>query len=166
MPRPPMDPAKRQRIADAIRAGAGTRSRADIAREFEVGATTVSRIADELGLVDVWDRAGTKNATQARSADMAEVRTLTAAKLLRKANELIDQMDDAHLVFSFGGKDNDYNEHILERAPTGDLRNLMTAAAIALDKHVLLDKHDHDDSGGAAVDSWLRHIMGTGPTPI
>jgi hypothetical protein len=161
-----MDPVKRQRIADAIRAGAGKRSQADIAREFSVGRTTVSRIADELGLTDAWDRSLTKNATQARSADMAEARTVIAAKLLRKANELIDQMDDAHLVFSFGGKDNDYNEHILERAPTTDLRNLMTTAAIALDKHVLLDKHDHDDSGGAAVDSWLRHVMSSGPTPL
>ncbi len=157
-----LEPSERQAILDDIQAGKLARNA--IARKHGRSVSTITGIAQSSGATNAFDRSQTEKGTQARSADMAELRSLTKAKLLRKANDLIDQMDDAHLVFAFGGKENDYNEHILERAPTGDLRNLMTSAAIALDKHMALDKHDSDDHGGAAVDSWLRHVLGSDVT--
>lgn len=60
-------------------------------------------------------------------------------------------------MFSFGGKDNVYRERILDRAPTGDLRNLMTSAAIAFDKHLLAERHDAD-TGAAGARSVLGQL--------
>lgn len=140
---PPIEPERRQAIADAVQAG--QLSRNAIARQHGVTGATVGNIAREHDITPAFDRTLTKQASAARAADMAEARSRLRARLLAKAEDLLDQMDDPHLVYSFGGKDNEYNEHTLERAPTGDLRNLMTAAAIALDKHVVLDKHDSDD---------------------
>lgn len=77
MPRP-LDPGKRQAILDAIRNGAGTRSRNQIARQFGVAGRTITKVAQDEGLGDVWDRSLTKRATAARSAD-------TAAKLAEQA---------------------------------------------------------------------------------
>lgn len=75
----PIDPAKRQAILDAIKAGAGQRSRADIAREFKVAASFVGKIASESGLDDVWDRTQTKKATEAAQVDLA-------ARLIKQAS--------------------------------------------------------------------------------
>ncbi len=69
MPRP-LDPVKRQAIAEAIRTNAGQRSRAEIAREFGVAASLVGKIATEAGLTDVWDRTQTKKATEANKVDL------------------------------------------------------------------------------------------------
>lgn len=162
---PRMDDSKRQQILEAV-TNANGRSRNDIAREFGVSGSTVGRIADEAGVQDAWDRTNTEKGTQARSADLAELRSRTAARFLQKANEMLDRLEEPCEVFAFGGAENRFNSEILHRPPSAEARNLMTAAAIALDKHVLLDKHDADDSGGAAVDAWLRHVMGSGTTQM
>jgi len=65
-------------------------------------------------------------------------------------------------VYAFGGRDNDYNERLLDRPPTTDIRNLMTSFGIALDKHLKLDDHDAEDGDGAAVDRWLAETVGDG----
>ena len=162
---PPLDPTKKQAILDAINNSAG-RSRNDIAREFGVSGSTVGRIAEQSGVQDAWDRTNTQKGTQARSADLAELRSRTAARFLQKANEMLDRLEEPCEVFAFGGAENRFNSEILHRPPSAEARNLMTAAAIALDKHVLLDKHDSDDSGGAAVDAWLRSVMGRDQTAL
>lgn len=69
MPKP-LDPAKRQAIAEAIRTNAGQRSRADIAREFGVAASLVGKIATETGHTTAWDRTQTKRATEAATVDL------------------------------------------------------------------------------------------------
>ncbi|MEU0236768.1 hypothetical protein ABZ234_03690 [Nocardiopsis sp. NPDC006198] len=106
---------------------------------------------------DAFARADTEKATRARTTDMAALRAEISEKYLRKANELLDQMDEPHLVYSFGGKENTYNEHLLDRAPTGDLRNLMTASAVALDKHLKILATE-TDSGAATAASMLSGI--------
>lgn len=122
----------------------GEKGRNQIAREHEVSQSTVSLIAQDAGLRDAFDRTTTKHATAAVTADNKARRAAISARLLTKASEFLDQIDSPHLVFNFGGKDNTYEERELDRPPTGDMRNLMTCAAIALDKHVVLDKHDGD----------------------
>lgn len=161
---PPLNEGKRQDILNAISTSDG-RSRNQIAKEFGVAASTVGKIAQESGISDAFDRTQTQKGTQARSADLAELRSLTAARFLRESNKMLDRLNEPCEVYAFGGAENRFNSEILHRPPSAEARNLMTAAAIALDKHVLLDKHDADDSGGAAVDAWLRHVVGGGPTP-
>jgi len=122
----------------------GEKGRNQIAREHGVSQSTVSLIAQDAGLTSAFDRTTTKHATAAATADNKARRAAIASRLLTKASEFLDQIDAPHLVFNFGGKDNTYEERELDRPPTADMRNLMTCAAIALDKHVVLDKHDGD----------------------
>lgn len=144
MPKP-LPPDLRNAIAEAIRAGG---KRNQIAREHGVSPSTVSKIARDDGLTNAFDRTHTENATRAKQADNRAMRAELARRLLVKANEFIDLMDQPHKVFNFGGKDNTYNEKTLPRPPASDLRNLMTAAAVAIDKHVVIERLD----SGAGAD--------------
>jgi hypothetical protein len=156
---PPLNEAKRQDILNAINTSDG-RSRNQIAKEFGVAASTVGKIAQEAGITDAFDRTQTQKGTQARSADLAELRSLTSARFLQEATKMLDRLNEPCEVFAFGGAENRFNSEVLHRPPSQEARNFMTAAAVALDKHLLLDKHDSDDQSGAAVDSWLQAMMG------
>jgi hypothetical protein len=134
---------------------ASQKSRNQIARDHDVSVGTVTNIAKAAGLTTAFDRSQTKTATEAKKADNAALRASTSRRLLEKANELLDQMDQPHVAFHFGGKDNTYNEKQLDRPPVADLRNLMTAAAVAVDKHLVIEKHDNSGESHAAVDAWL-----------
>lgn len=122
----------------------GEKGRNQIAREHGVSQSTVSLIAQDAGLKDAFDRTTTKHATAAVTADNKARRAAISSRLLAKADEFLDQLEQPHLVFNFGGKDNTYEERELDRPPTADMRNLMTCAAIALDKHAVLEKIDGD----------------------
>lgn len=157
---PPRTPDHvRAAILDDIRAG--TKSCRAIAAHHGVSHSTVSSIAKAAGL-DAFDRSDTKKATEAAQADNAADRARIARRFLLKADELLDQMDLPHTVFNFGGKDNTFNSHTFEKPPTGDLRNLIVAAATAVDKHMKLDLHDREDATTSAVDAWLRAMTGGG----
>lgn len=145
-PRIPDD--KRAAILADIQSGAlGARRIAD---KHGVAPSTITKIAKESGVQDAFERSQTKNATEAAALDNKALRVRTARRFLDKANELLDQMDQPHLVFNFGGKDNTYEEHTLQKPPTGDLKNLMVSAATAIDKHLVLERHDASDPGAAA----------------
>jgi transposase-like protein len=132
------------------------KSRNETAREHEVSASTVSRIA--AANARSFDRSKTKNATEAARVDNAALRASTSRRFLEKANDLLDQMEQPHVAFNFGGKDNTYNEKQLDKPPVSDLRNLMTAAAVAVDKHLVIEKHDNSGETHAAVDAWLSQM--------
>lgn len=154
----PLDPTKRAAIAAALREREQPKLN-QLAREFGVSPDTISRIAKTEGVT--FERTATKNATAAKQADNAARRAELSQRLLDRAVEALGQMDSEFLVFNFGGRDNTYAEHRLDRPPTGDLRNLMTVAAIAVDKHLAIERHDSDGGEGlAAVDAWLRHTLG------
>lgn len=136
---------------------AGAKGRNQIAREHDVSVGTVTKIAKESGATDAFDRSQTKNATEAVIADSRALRASTARRLIVKANDLLDQMDQPHIVFNIGGKDNIYTEQLMAKPPTGDLRNLMVTAATAIDKHIVLDRHDATDPG--AMGSLLGTLL-------
>ncbi len=145
-PRIPDD--KRSAILADIEAG--KKGRNQIARDHGVGVGTVTKIAKDAGVTTAFDRADLKKATEAAALDNKALRVRTARRFLDKANELLDQMDEPHLVFNFGGKDNTYEEHLLNKPPTGDLKNLMVSAATAIDKHLVLERHDSATSDAAS----------------
>jgi transposase-like protein len=140
-PRIPDD--TRASILAAVRAGA--KGRNQIARDHGVALSTVTKLAKEAGVTDAFDRAQTKNATTAALVDNKAQRVLAARRLIAKAHDLLDQMDQPAIVFNFGGKDNTYEEHQLAKPPVADLRNLMVTAATAIDKHLVLERHDATD---------------------
>lgn len=152
---PRVAPEVRTKVEAAIREPAG-RSRAAIAREFGVSTRTVQRYADDLGLADSLKQvtADTRAATEAAREHLRARRAALSARMLDEAEYALDQLHVPFLAFSFGGKDNTYNEHQLPGPPAGDIRNLMTSAAVAIDKHVVLDRHDaqaEDDQAGEVL---------------
>lgn len=103
-----------------------------IAAIMGFSAPTISKYAREEGLS--FDRAQTAAATKAHAIDLAAARTALAGRMVALANEVLDTANDRYLVYSFGGKENDYNEHELEEPPMEAKRSMMTIAAIAFDK--------------------------------
>jgi len=138
---------------------AGQKSRNQIARDHGVSPGTVTNIARNAAITGAFDRSQLKDALQAKAVDDKAYRRATARRFLDKCNDLLDQMDQPHIVFSIGGRDNIYTEHLMDRPPTGDLRNLMVSAATAFDKHLAADRHDSDESADASsVDAWLESL--------
>lgn len=135
-----------------------------IAKEMGRSKDTISRKAAALDLS--WDRTRTAAAAQAVVVDNKARRVALTATLYTRAEDLLAQMTEPHLVFNFGGKENDYNERLLERPPTGDLRNLMQSASIALQRAVHLEQID--SAGGVEKERSLLAQIGealgvTGP---
>lgn len=153
---PRMAPGLRAAILEDLRAGK-TRNR--IARDRGVSPSSVTKIAGEEGIS--FDRSLTKSATEAAVADARALRAITSRRFLDEANRLLDQLHQPHTAYNFGGKDNTYEEHEFPEPPVDAKRTLITAAAIAYDKHLAQERHDADDGSGlSAVDAWLRGMLG------
>lgn len=130
-------------------------TRNDIARQTGRAQATVTKIVHDAGLS--FDRASTEAATKARQADFRSRRAEISDRLLHKVVELLEQMDQPHLAFSFGGRDNTYAEHVLPKPATGDLRNLMQTASTAIGRHIDLERVD-TESGAADARSMLGQL--------
>jgi hypothetical protein len=154
-----IDPDRRAAILAAIEARDG-RSRAQLARDFEVSPRTVQRIADDAGIESPWDTTGTRQATAAARDHLRARRAALSARFLEEADRLLDKMHGPFVVFAFGGRDNEFNSATLAEPPTADLRNLMTSAAVAFDKHLAADKHDADAGEDDAVSMLGRLAEG------
>lgn len=103
-----------------------------IARELGVAPSTVSRWAKRVGLS--FDRSQVAAANAAHTIDLAKARLELAQEMAATGLELLRTRHGEYLVYAFGGKDNDYNEHTLDRPPVEVIRNIVTTAAIAFDK--------------------------------
>lgn len=71
--------------------------------------------------------------------------------MLQRAEEALDDLDKPYIVFSFGGRDNVYNEHELKRPPVEVRRNVLTMAGITFDKLSRIVEKDPDVSGAQSV---------------
>jgi transposase-like protein len=156
----PLDPDKRAAIAQAIRDG-GTRNA--IARDHDVAQSTVSRIAEQEGLVDAFDRSEIKRATEAKQADLAAQRAQLAQLLMEDAFRLRERMwQTQQVVVVTARKGGGSSAELVDiETSAGDFRNYLTAIGIAVDKIGVLTRDD--SQGMAAVDAWLRSL-GVGAT--
>jgi predicted transcriptional regulator len=150
----PVDPDTRARAIELIGEGM---PRNAIARELRIAPSSVSGIAKDAGLT--FERAtATASATAARQHDLKVRRLELIDELMSKAADHLVAIDQPFLAFSFGGKENTYAEHELDRPPTGDILNLHRAASIALkDARELI--RDDDDEGVAEAESMLMNLM-------
>lgn len=134
--------------------------RNDIARRLERSGRTISVIALELGLS--FDRSAIIAATEARMADLADKRSILAEALTDDALRLTQQMWEPSKVFNIGGKDNTYTDHPVDEPPADAKRALMGAAGMAIDRSLKLVPVETDQQGLAAVDAWLKGMIGSG----
>jgi hypothetical protein len=130
--------------------------RNEIARRIGRGPRTVSVIAQDLGLR--FDVTMTEDATRARVAQLAEKRAILADALTDDALKLTSQTWQPTVVYSFGGKENTYNEKPVDEPPAIDKKNLMAAAGIAIEKSLKLVP-PADDSGADEARSMLGKLM-------
>ena len=107
-------------------------ARNEIARRVGISAgsvTNICRAADR-----AFDRSETSKATDARKIDLAAGRTRLAEKMLAVAEGMLDSVDQPYLVYNFGGKDNTYEEHLLDSAPFEVRQRALTGAGVTFDK--------------------------------
>jgi transposase-like protein len=117
----PIAEDEEQAILKALESGKTTR---EVAKEFDRGSGTISRIAQRNGL-DLGERALTKKADLVRTCYNAEARIRLVGKLLDKAEELMATCDNPR-----------------------DLQPLATAIAIGIDKRRLEEATDPSARGG------------------
>ncbi|MFF1416558.1 helix-turn-helix domain-containing protein [Streptomyces sp. NPDC058280] len=152
----PVTDAERERVRQLHAEGKG---RNQIAKELGRSGRTISEIASDLGIS--FARAGeVRAATEVRQADLASMRTELALKLTEDAMRLRERMWQPALVYNIGGKDNDYNDHLMPEAPADVKRALMATAGMAIDRSLKLSPPESDTEGLAAVDAWLKGMMG------
>jgi transposase len=151
---------ERERLREEIRAlHAQGVPRNEIARRLGIGTRTVSVYATRLGLT--FDNAEmTEVATRVRKAQLAARRMDLAEALQEDAERLTEQMWEPAKVYAFGGKDNTYEERPVDEPPADAKKALMGAAGMAIDRSLKLVPPETDQQGLAAVDQWLRGMMG------
>lgn len=136
---PPLDPDKRQAIAQAIRDGG---KRNEVARHFQVSPSTVTTIAKNEGIDGAFDRTATKRATEARNADTSSRRAALKGLLVEDAHRLRAQLWEPCVMHNFGGKDNTHNSIELPQPTFEQQRNIMTSVGIAVQRVADLEKLD------------------------
>jgi hypothetical protein len=131
-----------------------------IAKALRVGAATISRWAEAEGLV--FDRAQVDAANKAHTVDLAAARIRLAAKMSSAAESMLDAIDDEYLVYNFGGKDNEYAEHILDSAPVEVKRSIIVTAGITFDKltKVVEAEGDPDEASAKSMLAELGAFLG------
>jgi hypothetical protein len=145
-----------QRVRELHAQGMGRNA---IAREMDRAQRTVSVIAAELGLV--FDVTMTEEATRHRVAQLADRRAMLAEALQDDAERLTEQLWQPSKVFRIGGAANKYVEKNVDEPPADAKKDLMAAAGIAIEKSLKLVPPEREDSEGlAAVDAWLRGMIG------
>lgn len=167
MPRPFTDD-ERARILQAVKAGKG---RNEIAREHNRSPSSISKIAHAAGLN--FDRSKTEVATKAKQADNRARRAELAPRFLDKAEEALDQiagalarMSGPTLVYNFGGRDNTYEEHVLDSPPTevlraaaATVRDLMQTAKTASSAVLEMERVDQPQAGYGALEQLVEAIQ-------
>lgn len=114
-----------------------------IADALGCAPSTVSRWAKKAGLK--FDTAQTDLATRAHTVKLAEARIELAQMMAVAAKDALLELDGPITVYSFGGRDNDFNSHTFDSAPIEVRRNVLVTAGIAFDK---LTKIVEKDTGG------------------
>lgn len=151
-----LDADKRADIEAAIRAG-GTCG--DIARQFSVAKSTVSKVASDAGITNAFDRTKTKGASEARRADNQLRRAELISDLYVEAKALIhEKLKSPHTVHHFT-KDGEFVTGQLDGPTSTDIRNYWVSIGIALDKARQLEQID-DGSADAAMGFLERLVDG------
>jgi hypothetical protein len=139
----------RTAIADAIRARAGECSRAQLAREFGVAASTVGNIAREAGITDAFARTKTAHATRARATDLAARRAALAERMIELAETISKRVDSEYRVVV--ATQHEVHVETLEQPPLKETKDGMAAVGMAIKAHMELIRFDTKGGGNAAA---------------
>lgn len=162
--RVPLTDSDREEIVALARDGV---TRNDIARRVKRSPSTVTRVCDEAGVQ--FDRKQTQAATVAKQMDNKAKRAVLQEKLLEDALKIREQLWEPATVFSFGGRDNTYNEHTLNEPDFAGKNAIMRTVSVAVNASAKLAEQDRSSADPAAavgllddIVSGLRDKYGTG----
>ncbi|GGN86319.1 hypothetical protein GCM10010112_67720 [Actinoplanes lobatus] len=127
---------------------------AAIAREIGRGKTSVARHAALMGLS--FDRFLVAEATEARIVDAKARRVALMHRLLDEAERLLDRANKPYKVWRLSNE-GDLLTGMLDLPDARDQRDLVQAAATAIDKSLRLEDHDRD-TGNADDKSMLTDL--------
>lgn len=140
----PLTDAERDRIRQLHTTGKSCRA---IAGDLGRSPSAVAKAARGMGLT--WGAERTAAATEAKQASNREKRANLETRLLDEALGLLVELHEPHLVYNFGGKDNTYEEHQLDRPDVGAKRALIGAAGTAITHALKLAAVDAGQTGAA-----------------
>lgn len=126
---------------------------AEASRRLGIAKGTITRWAQARG-VETVSVANNEAAVEAARARAAGLREAIRLKLLEKAHDALCRMDEPHK--DFRGKDAD--EVWWDKAPSGDVKNYATSAAILLDKYRLEVGESTSRSEVHTVDEMDRRL--------
>lgn len=142
---------ERERIIAAFSSG---KSCNQLAKEFGRSPQTISNIARSVG--HQFGYLNAIHAHEARKAYGAEWRANARQKLADAFDDLLADLKRPALVYSFGGRDNTYNEHELEKPDAKIKRDLIAAASTTMRTINEMDKAEQ----GGADDPLMQWIEG------
>ena len=134
------------------------RSLHSIASDMGRSKRTISKWAEHLGLS--FDRTRTAKAAEAVHVDNKAKRATLESRLLDEAANMLDELHRPALVYSFGGPENLYSEHELDKPTFSDQKAIVQTAATAIQSANRLHELNTDHKDLPAVDAWLRSMLG------
>lgn len=161
-PRPPgrraPDRPYTQDELDAVRSRhAAGMGRNAIAKDTGINQRKVSKIAEQLGITFVRSP-HVRIATEAKKVDARARRAALALALLDDAERLRRAMWESCNAYNFGGKDNTFEQVMLDEPSFRDKREIMTAVGLAIDRAMKLDEYDRT-TGADSERSVLGDLM-------
>lgn len=101
-----------------------------IAKEMQRSTETIHRHAERLKLS--FDRTRTAKAAEAVHVDNKARRARIEERLLVKSEDMLAQLDEPAIVYSFGGQFNQYEQHELDKPDPVAQKHIVQALAAAL----------------------------------
>lgn len=151
--REPVSSKTRARVRQLAREGMGRNA---ISRETGVPHATVSRLCASARPPILFDRAATKAAVSAKMTDLKARRAVLSEGMLDDADEIRRRLFEERTVRTTDGQGTVISYTVEPQAR--DWKDALTAVGIAIDKHLVLVRHDSDDRDLPAVDAWLAHL--------
>lgn len=134
-------------------------SRNRIAQIMNTYPQRITALAQEMGLIFKRSEQMVQ-ATEADKDDARARRAKLALALLGDAAKLREQLWQKCIAYNFGGRDNTYSEHELDKPGFRDQYYISQAVAVLVDRAVRLDEYDSGAGLGQVVS--LLESMGKG----
>lgn len=157
----PVDETERQAIIELIRSGL---SRNQVAKQSGRSTSTITRIGESIGwdwlaAVDERTQSSLTRAHEARSAFSAERRATIAAQATQRAEQMLAKFEGEYLVFNFGGKENTYEEHLLDAPPVEAMRAMAATFRDLMRTVIDIKRADEATDGDAGARGLLERLV-------
>lgn len=133
-------------------------TRNEVARESGWSTATVSRVCHAAGLT--FDRAAqTAEATRHRVEDQKARMARILEQYLDETEGFLERLHRPQIVWAFGGRENEYNEHVHEIPDPANAALLMRCAGIATDKALAILR-TREGADGRVVSALVALVEG------